>query len=312
MKRLGVFIRSYGLSAMVVLIYLLLNGRLLNGDNLALLLRQTAIQGVLALGTLALVVPGGYFISAGSHMLFAGFLLGWLYSRLALPLPLCVGLCLALALPFALLHNFFVSRLGVPLLVFSFAVIPVLEGLSATLAHRASLPSVWLLHGGLFGVYPVVLLFVGVAVLLWFFYRSTTWGCAAIAMGENPLAAEASGLRTGWAMLVSFTLGFVLIQASGMLSVLWPQYISGNYAFTNRNYDVVCILCFAGVPLQGGRARITAVALGTLAVVLLNSLFDMNSPPLLNSGMVKGAVIVLALFLQLPRRKFSMLHKIER
>ena len=112
-----------------------------------------------------------------------------------------------------------------------------------------------------FGVMAMVLL----VVLLWYILNYTAWGRHVYAVGDDPDAAELSGVPVGRMLVSVYTIsglicafaGWVLIGRIGSVS---PT--AGDYA----NIESITAVVIGGISLFGGRGSVLGMIFGALIV----------------------------------------------
>lgn len=225
-----------------------------------------AIMAVAACGQTFVVQQKGIDLSVGGAISFAAVTVGALGTAGA-----SVGLSLivvaALAALFGLVNGVLVTWLNVTPIIATLALNSVIVG------------AVWTVSGGNVVRAPAALQrfasasYLGLPVIIWMalalvlvvgvFMWKTKAGRRFAAVGASPLAARASGVRTGVYVVAAYVGSGLLSAAAG---VLIAGYVgSGSYgsgvAYT---LPVIAAVVVGGTSLSGGRGSVVASALGSL------------------------------------------------
>jgi ribose/xylose/arabinose/galactoside ABC-type transport system permease subunit len=281
--------------------------------------RQTAMLGIFALGAAVVIISGGIDLSAGSMIAFSGTTCATLmlllapeemkYSR---PLGLAVitvaiAGTLVVGLLVGTLHAWLITVVRLPPFIATLATLVGLRSLGRAMCENATLvqlggkstqiqiydeqfrylaTSVWI---------PVVL-FLAVALVIWFVLGFTVVGRHLYALGGNEQAARLSGIRTHNVKWLAYCIGSLTATLAGILfiadqSVADPQTLGRGYELNGIAAAVV-----GGVSLQGGIGTVAGTVLGALflRVVIDGVAKVVKTGADVFEGMIVGVVVVLA------------------
>jgi ribose transport system permease protein len=300
----------------------------LQPENLRNLINQNVAIGIIAVGMTLVIVTGGIDLSVGSLMalsaglgitalnrvvggggseaagawaaatvcLGAGFLLGSVngflvaVGRVAPFVATLVGLVAYRALVLALAEGGEIRSLSTqtfPGLGREGIPVPFIE-----LAGNQPLVITW-----------GMLMFAGVALLGGFLLNWTRFGRYAIAVGANERAARYSAVNVPatkfWAYAVTglFTGVAALTLASRMNSVASSSM--GLYA----ELDAIAAVVIGGTALRGGFGRIWGTIVGVLLLGVITNMLVVAQVSVYWQGVVKGAVILIAVLIQRGRKE---------
>lgn len=138
--KIGAFLQRNGawiaLFLIAVIVSIMTDGAFLSGRNLTNLLRQTAINGILAAGMTWIILTGGIDLSVGSVVALAGVAVGisqvnwdWQAAGMSGAL-LSTGLALGVGLACGAINGGLVSLLGIPPFVITLGMMVVARGLA--------------------------------------------------------------------------------------------------------------------------------------------------------------------------------------
>jgi putative xylitol transport system permease protein len=243
--------RRYGILAVLVLLCIVLsfaNQYFLTWGNIADVLRQTSINGILAVGMTYVVLTGGIDLSVGSTLALAGMVSASVVTG-AHPHGVALGLLAGLVVGAAVgaVNGIVVARLAVPSFVATLGMLSVARGLTFIYNDGmpiADLPDGYLSAGtGTFAGVPVpVIVFALVVLLFWFVLRYTTYGRYVYAVGGNAKSAKTSGISTGKIIFSVYVIGGLLAGLAGRSLVRARCDRRGR----DRRYESFGRLGFAG------------------------------------------------------------------
>jgi len=246
----------------------------------------TGMMIVILLGHIDLSVP---WIIATSAMLGTA-VGGWW----ALPVGLAVG---AFA---GLLNGLGVAFLRVPSMIFTLGMNTVLQGLMVVFtggfAPRSEAPH-WmeiLAVGSTLAIPNSVFVWIAVGALAQFLLTRTAMGRYIYAVGNQEQAVYLSGIRTQWVLVGSFV-------ASGVCSAVTGMLLAG---FSHKAYQAmgdsylmsaVAAVVIGGTNIMGGRGTYLGTVLGTILIVLLQSVLSVMQMPDAGRQIIYGGVIIAML-----------------
>ncbi|CAG4908196.1 ABC transporter permease [Paraburkholderia gardini] len=168
-----------------------------------------------------------------------------------------------------------------------------------------------LLRALLFGVVPVpTLFFVVIALIADFVLNRTVFGKYLYAIGGNEKCARISGLKVDRNKIAAYAISGML---SALVGVLYAaQYRQGKAdAGVGWELDAIAAVVIGGTSLMGGVGRIAGTVAGVLIFGFLGNILLLNNIDSNTQLVMKGLIIVVAVFLQQtrmdPRTMFARL-----
>ncbi len=282
----------------------LVNPVFLQYDNVINILQTMSEIALLVLAEAMVLVVGKMDLSLESTFGLApgvaawltvegGHSLGLLPSWTALPVVLAVGVLVGA------LNALLIVRFGLSGFVVTLGMLIVLRGLLTGISGGQTffgLPDGMLYLGTTLwagipaSIWICVLLFAGGIVLLGY----TRFGRSLYAIGGNPDAAKAAGIRTDrivWIVLIGASalaaLGGLLL--SGRLASVAAAQGNG-YIFT-----VFAAAVIGGVSLNGGRGTLFGAFTGILLLYMIQNVLTLAGVPAQWIGALNGTIILVAL-----------------
>ncbi|HCY38547.1 MAG: ribose ABC transporter permease [Burkholderiales bacterium] len=285
-----------------------LNPDFLAPMNLLNLLRQVSINALIAFGMTFVILTGGIDLSVGailalSSALMAGMMVSGLDPVLAIGFACLIGALLGAV------NGAFIAKAKMAPFIATLATMTVFRGL--TLVYTNGNPitglsdSFWFQvfgRGYLLGL-PVPAITVIISfVILWCLLHKTPFGRKTYAIGGNEKAALISGINVDRMKILIYALNGLLAALAG--AILASRLDSAQpTAGTSYELDAIAAVVLGGTSLSGGRGRIVGTLIGALIIGTLNNGLNLLGVSSFYQLVVKGAVILLAVYID--RKKTS-------
>ncbi|VAW20519.1 Ribose ABC transport system, permease protein RbsC (TC 3.A.1.2.1) [hydrothermal vent metagenome] len=317
-EQLLAYVQKYG-----ILIALLLSGLVmtftseyfLTPRNILNVLRQTSINGILAIGMTFVILTRGIDLSVGSLVALSGVVAASLAttSTTAMvpggPYPVFIALSAGILVGMAsgAISGFVVSRFSVPAFVATLGMLSAARGMTLIYAGGKPVPALtpqfrWIGTGDILGIPMPVVLFALVFVLALWVLHFTRFGRYVYAAGGNPHAAKVSGVKVQNIRLFVYVIAGGLAGLAGM--ILAARTGSGlTQAGIAYELDAIAAVVIGGTSLSGGVGRVTGTVIGALLIGVMNNGLDLMGVESYYQQVVKGVLIVAAVMLDQTRNK---------
>jgi ribose transport system permease protein len=286
--------------ALIIIGVIIRPGIFLTSDNLLNVLTQASITGIIAIGMTFVIATGGIDLSVGSVLAaasIAGGLLtpygSWMFMLGALGMALLLGAINGLAITWGKVVPF----------IATLAMLTIARGLALWMSEKTPISLIelnilqWFGSGRVLGIPVPALVFVIVAIVGWVLLNRTTFGRHTLAVGGNRSAARIAGIRPNRIVfavyvLIGLCVGISAILLSGRLASASP--VVGNLV----ELDAIAAVVIGGTALTGGKATVTGTFFGVITFGLIFNLLNLLNMPTEIQGIVKGALILIAVALQ--------------
>lgn len=296
-----------GLVAVCILFAALRFDTFVTRDNSSIILQQTAVIGVSALGMTLVIIAGGIDLSVGSIIALGTVVIALLLDKGVSPLLAALGGIGASALCGAF-SGLLITRLRLLPFVVTLGMMGALRGAAKGLAGEQPIypDETWLnnlmqlgRHGGL---PPGVWLMLGFSVLVALVLRYTRFGRHVFAVGSNELTARLCGVPVERVKLLVYVLGGAF---AGVGAVLQFAYLTGGDPTTavGLELNVIAAVVIGGASLAGGQGTITGTLVGALIMsVVANGCTKLGLSNWVQE-IVTGGIIIAAVLLDYLRRR---------
>jgi ribose transport system permease protein len=222
----------------------------------------------------------------------------------AMPIGLGIGLVVGL------INGLGVAFLRVPSMIFTLGVNAVLRGLMVMLtggfAPQSSATKImeWLANGEplsvpiggghTWGIANAVLVWALLSAALVFMLTRTPFGRYIYATGNREAAAYLSGINTRVVLIGSFVICSLCASLAGLLIA---GYTSKAFQAMGDAYllPAIAAVVVGGTNILGGQGRYSGTVVGTILIVLLQSVLSVMQMPEAGRQIIYGLVIIAML-----------------
>ncbi len=247
-----------------------------------------------ALGQAVVVLTGGLDLSVGGLMDLTNSVAATQMHNSAGSMALWSVLILLIGAATGLLNGTLVAYGRLQPILVTLGTLAILQGLALkVLPQPGGTVPAGITHTLANPAQPTGLIVVAVACAIWFVLRRRRLGTDIFALGNDRMAARASGVSVPRTIVLTYTTGGVLVAAGGLLLA---AETSGGDATSGDVFTLTSIaaVVIGGVSLFGGRGSgIGAVAGAFVLTILVSVLFFANIDPLYEP-FYEGVFLVLA------------------
>lgn len=272
-------------------------------DNLANLVRQSAVLAILAIGQTWVVVAGLIDLSVGMTAGLVVVVGCDLMAGETARLPLALAAALAIGGGVGALNGLLYNVLRIHSLILTFGMLTVLQGVTFVYTDRsvgAAAPAIrWLADGSVLGLPVPGLLVAALAVAAHLGLAHTRLGLHVHAVGGHGESARRAGVDVARVRFLVFCLSG-LTAALGGLVLAGRLAVGYPHAGQGLELDALVAVVLGGATLGGGRGTIA----GTLAAVVLlglaNNLLNLLEVSAFVQMLIKGLIVIAAILANQP------------
>jgi len=301
--RLRELLQRYGLvlSFLALCIVLtILSDRFLTTGNIVNILRQSTINGIIAIGMTFVILTAGIDLSVGAVLALATVVAADLMQQeIAMPLAVAVGLGLGALL--GLVNGVIITKAKVPPFIATLGMMTVARGLALTYTQGrpiTGLPESFRTLGtGSIGPVPMPIVIASVAfILAYFLLTRMRTGEYIYAIGNNPVAARYAGINVDRDIMFVYASAGLLSAVAGMILVARLNSAQPT-AGLGYEFDAIAAVVVGGTSFTGGQGGLGGTLLGVLVIAVLNNGLNLLNVSSFYQPVVTGVVIALALLL---------------
>ncbi|MFO6497751.1 MULTISPECIES: ribose ABC transporter permease RbsC [Bacillus] len=290
-----------GLIILVVIVSVL-NPSFLEPLNILNLLRQVAINALIAFGMTFVILTGGIDLSVGailalSSALIAGMIVGGIDPIFAIIIGCLIGAVLGMV------NGLLITKGKMAPFIATLATMTIFRGLTMVYTDGNPITGLGTSYGFqlfgrgyLLGIPVPAVTMAAAFVILWAILHQTPFGRRTYAIGGNEKAALISGIKVPRIKVMIYGLSGLLSALAG--AILTSRLNSAQpTAGTSYELDAIAAVVLGGTSLAGGRGRIVGTLIGVLIIGTLNNGLNLIGVSSFFQMVVKGIVILIAVLL---------------
>ena len=301
--------------ALVVAVFALLTeapGRYLSAVNLRVVLSQTVIVAISAVGMTMIIISGGIDLSVGAVIALTGVaaalaLRGGWTPLFAVVTAVAVGGAVGVS------NGLLITGLRVVPFIATLGTLGIARGMAKWLAgeQTVNVPPTWV--NDLLVTFPrqawlvlppgvwIAMLLAALAAAV---LRATVFGRRLFALGSNEAAARACGIATDHIKVIMYGTAGLLFGLAGVMQM--SRLRQGDPTVANgTELDTIAAVVIGGGSLAGGEGSVTGSMIGALIMAFLRNGCQQMGWPNYIQEIIIGAIIVVAVALDRWRAAWS-------
>ena len=305
------------------------NPAFLTTENIFGFLKSYSMVGIMAVGTLFVLILGGTDVSFTAIAQVVEYAVAAATLAWGGNIFLAILAAAVMGTLMGLVNGLVIHYFRVPVIIVSIATFNIYFGLMYVITAGKLINvlhpmfrrfgSVLLFPatsriGGTYGLSLMPLIWLAALLLGWFILRRTYLGRSIFALGGNEVAAERVGINTMWVRL--FVFGFVggLAGVAAIVHVSIVQSVVPNI-IVGKELEVIAAVVIGGASVFGGRGTLTGTFLGVLLFAIMNNgltLLGISSYWYnITIGVVITAAITISAYQQLRQSRSRVNVKVE-
>ncbi|MCR5290299.1 MAG: ABC transporter permease [Treponema sp.] len=279
----------------------------LTRQNMFNVLRQISTNLYLACGMTMVIILGGIDLSVGSIIALSGCVAAACVSRHAMPIPCALVIGILIGIVFGMINGTIISKTTIPPFIVTLANMNIARGFAYIYTSGSPVRVVtkqWQFIGaGYCGIVPtpVVILLI-ILVITALLMNNTRFGRHIYAVGGNVTAAHFSGISVKRVKFWVYTFSGLMAGIAGI--VLASRMYSGQpTAGEGAEMDAIAAVVVGGTSMSGGSGKIGGTIIGALIIGFLNNGLNLLNVNSFWQYVVKGFVILLAVFVDFIRNR---------
>jgi ribose transport system permease protein len=282
----------------------------LSGANFKVVLSQTVIVAVGALGMTMIIVSGGIDLSVGSVVALTSVVAAVLLRQEWIPL-LVIPLTVLVGGFIGFINGVTIAGLRMMPFIVTLGMMGIARGTAKWLAGNQTVNcpdspvnDIMALHQPmqLLPLPPGVWIATGLAILMVLVLRQTVFGRYIFAIGSNEATARLCGIRVQRQKVLIYTLGGFFFGLAGLMQM--SRLAQGDPSVAvGLELDVIAAVVIGGASLSGGTGSILGSMIGALIMGVLRNGSNMSDWPNYMQEIIIGIVIILAVALDRLRQR---------
>lgn len=272
--------------------------------NMMTVLRQISFNGMVALGMTFIIITGGIDLSAGAMLCLAGlvsahFSVKGSANETSIIVAILAGV--GIAAVFGFINGLLVAKGKLPAFIVTMGIMTIMRGVSLVFSDGRPITNLnnsykAIGQGFVGGIPTPVIIFIVLIVVTVVLLHYSKFGRHVYAVGGNNRAAVASGINADRVKILVYVISSVFCGIAGValtsrLNAASPQAASGY------ELDAIAAAVIGGTSLSGGRGHVFGTIIGALLIGIISNGLDILNVSSYYQQIIKGCIIVLAVFL---------------
>jgi ribose transport system permease protein len=300
---------AFGALIALFVVFSLASPNFLQFENIVGILLATSVNGVLALGVTFVIITGGIDLSVGTVMTLSAVMAGVFITVWQLPVGLGVLAGLLTGGLAGLVNGTLIAKLKIPPFIATLGMLNVAKGLALVISGLKPIyfndtPAFNAIAMGTLALQlpNAVLILFGAAILASVILSKTVLGRYTFALGSNEEATRLSGVNVDAWKIGIYTLAGLF---TGLGGVVIAARLNSAQPALGQGYelDAIAAAVIGGTSLSGGEGSILGTVIGAFIISTLTNGLRILSVPQEWQTVVTGGIVILAVYLDIVRRR---------
>jgi simple sugar transport system permease protein len=296
--------------ALMIVVGAISSPHFLTVSNLAGVGQQVSALGVVVVGESLILLIGGMDLSLESTFGLAPMVAAWLIVPVSafgqgaqLNPYLGILILLAVGAAIGIVNGLLIVKSRLNGFIVTLGMTIVLAGVQNGIVHAQTLFNLPRAFGYLGSAYagdvPVSLILTAIVfAVVGLFLRYHRTGRAIYAVGGNPAAARAAGIKVDRIKIGVYVAGGMLAALGGLIEAGRVSAVTGQQGYGEGIiFEVFAAAVIGGVSLKGGKGNMVGAATGVVLLGLVQNILDLANVNSYWVEAINGAVILVALVL---------------
>lgn len=283
----------------------IINPIFIKPSNLMLIVKQSAITGMLSIGMMMVILTGGIDLSVGSVIAFCSVCSAMFGGLATQNMPIIVAILVGLVggLFWGAVNGAMVAYVRFPAFIMTLATTMIARGVAKVLCDGKPVfgisdPFMKLANGFVGPIPNLVLFFVAVFIIGYIVLNRSVLGLRIYAVGGSEKATRLSGVNTNRIKLFVYTFCGAV---AGLCGVLMTSRISSGSSIAADGYelDAIAAVVIGGTSMSGGSGSIWGTVVGALIITSIQNGLDMMGVSDFYKKIIQGLIIIAAVLFDL-------------
>jgi ribose transport system permease protein len=293
-------IEQYGVYLTLVILLIisaLITPKMFENETLAVMFRQCAQLGIIAIGQTMVMLVAGLDLSVGGVIVMTSMLVAEVSNGRNEMIPLAILIALIVGMLIGVCNGLLITIRKVPPLVATLVMLFLVQGVQQALTR--GVPSGFVPE--LLGVVNKSWGFISIPLILWITLNGifliilgrTSYGRRIFAVGSNPSAARLNGLPVNLIKISVYVLSSILAVISGVILTGYVGYVD-RFIATGLDLDSIAAAVVGGTSFFGGKGRLMGTIAGVLIIQILSTMVVLIGLDIETQFIIKGLIILAA------------------
>jgi len=280
-------------------------------DNFMLILKEASTIGIVAAGQTLVVLAGGIDLSVGSILALASIIAALLMTGVSVIPPQNPYIAIAAAFGLSALigagHGFLITKQKMPPFIVTLVSLGILRSVALVITESRTIHSLpddfkWISDANIRGFPVPGIIMLVTFLVLGYTLSKTKLGRYIFLIGTNETSARLSGIPVDKCKIYTYMLSGILAALSGIIQI---ARLDGAVYTLGEDYGLnsVAAVIIGGTSLSGGVGGMRGTLIGVLIMTVVQNGLVMLNVAYQWHGIVIGSIILLAVFIDIERRR---------
>ena len=290
----------YGLILVVALYTATVAENFRTFSNMANILRQTILLGLIAIGQIVVILTGGIDMSVAMIARIVALTVATIFaaqnSNPALILPLIL-LGLVIGVSLGAMNGLLITRTHANPFIITFGVANILRGVGLAIATTPirGIPKPYMkIYDAKIGIIPINVIVMGLIwVAAWLFLNRARLGRALYAVGGSERVARLSAINVNRTLMAAYMFSAFCAAVAGLF-ILSRSGVGDPITAEGMDFQSIVAVALGGISLYGGRGSILGTLGGVLLLVMMSNVFNILQVNIYVQQLFLGFIVLLA------------------
>jgi ribose transport system permease protein len=295
------------LIVLVAVFGIITDGRFLKSSNIANLFKQTAINGVIAIGMTVVIISGGIDLSVGSTVGFSGIFAAVLMSRYGWGIPQTMIVTVLVCAAMGILNGVMIYDGKVPPFIATLGTMTMTRGAIMLVSDArmiAGLPDSFVdfAQADVSGIPTLAIAWIAILIVAFILLKYSVFGRNVYAIGSNEEASRLSGINIRLNIYGIYLFSALCSCIAGMMMT---ARLGNGVPTGGQGYEMNAIAAavVGGASLSGGEGSIIGTVIGALIMQALQNGGNLLGANSFILQICIGAMIIIAVLVDRARKK---------
>jgi inositol transport system permease protein len=304
------FLGQFGMLLILLLMMVVmtfLSPTFLTSENLLNVVRQMTMNGIIAIGVTMIIITTGIDLSSGSVVALVAVITASAAHPGQYPLALTILIGLGVGLLTGLINGVIIAKGRIAPFIVTLGMMTAARGAALLYSDGRPIGNLsdsfqFIGQGDLLGIPVPIIIFVVVCIISSVLLNKTKFGKYVYAIGGNEQAAVIAGVNVDKFKVLIYTYAGLL---SGLAGIIVTSRIASGQPTAGLNYelDAIAAAVIGGTSLSGGIGSIRGTIIGALIIAVMNNSLDLLNVSSYWQQIVKGVIIVTAVYFDSRKNK---------
>lgn len=286
----------------LTVVFTLASGNFMTVDNMLNLLRQIAINGLIALGMTMVITTSGIDLSVGAILGLTAMLTALLITS-GVPAIIAIIIALIVGAFLGFINGILIAKYKLQAFIVTLATMTMYRGFTYVISNGKPVSNItevglfpFIGKGDILGIPVPIFIFFAAFIVVYIVMNKTVFGRNVYATGGNMKAAALSGIDVDKTQIKVYMISGVLATIAGLILI---SRLNSAQPTLGDGYelDAIAAAVIGGTSLAGGRSRISGTLIGILILGIISNGLNIIGVSSFYQEIVKGLIILVAVLI---------------